>query len=344
MLPASSYRINNVDGQLYNWSDLNNDDFHWRSILIGNGASINVWNNFNYPSIFAQATSNTSLNPLGSSDVQLFNALGTHNFEQVLSSLKITNIINRALTITEDITTQRYISIKHALVGAISEVHIPWRRTPNNVIVAIRTEMLKYAYVFTTNYDLLVYWAVMHQNNPDPFLDYFFAEEFDAGDTNIFDGDRHRVMYLHGALHLYKTPSGTTLKRRAGGSNLLDLFGVPYNGYPDAIPLIVSEGSSEDKLSSINQSDYLSFVFNKFVENQEEIVVFGHSLSDSDMHIVDAMRKWDDRRIAISLLPDTTINIRTKQASLVAKFPNARLYFFDATTHPLGSPTQRVNP
>lgn len=344
MLPTNTYRINNIDGLLYNWSDLSNDDFHWKSILIGNGASINVWSNFEYPSIFAQATSTASLNPLGTSDVQLFNSLSTHNFEQVLSSLKTASIINRALGLPDSLITQRYGSIKQALVGTIGEIHIPWRSTPVNVIEGIRTEILKYQYIFTTNYDLLIYWSVMHQNNPDPFCDYFFAEEFDAGDTNIRDGDIRRVLYLHGALHLYRTPFGATLKRRAGGSNLLDLFGQPYIGHPDAVPLIVSEGTSADKLSSINQSDYLSFAFNKFVENQEEIVVFGHSLSDSDIHIVDAIRKWRDRRIAISLRPDTASNIRVQQARLVAKFPDARLYFFDATTHPLGSPTQKVTP
>jgi hypothetical protein len=191
----------------------------------------------------------------------------------------------------------------------------------------------------------MIYWSIMHQNNPNPFIDYFFSEEFDSSNTEVFDDDRNKILYLHGALHLYRLPSGTTLKRRAEfGRNLLDLFGQPYPGAPDAVPLIVSEGTFEDKLSTINQSDYLTFAFNKFSENEEDMVVFGHSLSNSDMHIVNAVRKWGDRKLAISILPDSVINIRQKQASWIAKLPEAKLFFFDATTHPLGSPDQKITP
>jgi len=334
--------VNNVDGLLYNWSDLDNNDFNWDSILIGNGASINVWDKFRYSSIFAHATSSPSSSPLNRLDRQLFTSLVTQNFEQVLSSLKTAGIINRALGLPDSLITQRYDSIKQSLVGTINELHVPWRLVPDYVIAAIRAEILNYRYIFTTNYDLLIYWSMMFQNNPAPFIDYFFNEAFDSTDTEIFDSERSEVFYLHGALHLYKDPSGKTLKRRAGDSNLLDLFGQPYPGHPNAIPLIVSEGTSEDTLSSINQSDYLMFAFNQFMNNQNEMVIFGHSLSDSDMHIVEAMRTWEGQRIAISLLPDTATNILTKQASLVAKLPRARLYFFDATTHPLGSSILKI--
>lgn len=345
MFPVRDYRNSNTDGSLYNWNEIDNDDFNWNSILVGNGASINVWQNFNYSSIFARATSDDAASQLDVLDINLFNTLGTHNFEQVLFSLRTAEIINRALGLHHNPITQRYRSIKRSLVGTINELHIPWRRVPDDVIEGIRAAILRYRHIFTTNYDLLIYWAIMHQNNPGPFCDYFFSEKFDSKDTSIFDNGRRRILYLHGALHLYKDSSGTTLKRRADGfNNLLDLFGQPYAAHPDAVPLIVSEGTSDDKLSSINQSDYLTFAFNRLVENENEMVVFGHSLSDSDMHIVEAMQKWEGRRIAISLLPDTEPNIRSKQASLVAKLPRAHLYFFDATTHPLGSPDLRVAP
>jgi hypothetical protein len=345
MMLVRSYRFSNNDGILYDWGELNNEDFRWNSILIGNGASINVWDGFNYNSIFDHAAAITLGNPLTESDISLFNSLNTHNFEQVLSSLNIARIINQALGLDHARITERYTSIKSSLIGTISEIHIPWRLVPNDIIERIRTEILNYRYIYTTNYDLMIYWSIMHQNNPNPFTDYFFCREFDSSDTEVFDDDTNRILYLHGALHLYKLPSGTTLKRTAEfGRNLLDLFGQPYPGAPDAVPLIVSEGTSDDKLSTINQSDYLSFAFYKFSENAEDMVIFGHSLSNSDMHIVNAMQKWGERKLAISILPDTVINIKQKQASWVAKLPEAKLYFFDATTQPLGSPNQKVIP
>jgi len=345
MIPINTYRINNTDGVLYNWNDINNEDFRWGSILIGNGASINVWEKFNYISIYTQASSSGSGNPLHAKDVNLFNALNTHNFEQILSSLKTASIINQALRLPDAEITQRYESIKNSLIGTVSEVHIPWRITPDQTILTIRSEILTYKKVYTTNYDLLIYWSVMHQQNPSPFIDYFFSEEFDSSDTNIYDETKTKVLYLHGALHLYRIPNGTTLKRKAEERrNLLDLFGQPYPGHPDAVPLIVSEGTPEDKLASINQSDYLTFVYNKFSEDRDDLVVFGHSLSNSDMHIVNALAKMRDRRIAIALLPDSATNIKAAQANLVSKLPRESLHFFDATTHPLGSSTQKVVP
>lgn len=341
---ADPHRLGGADGGLYNWNDLQDEAYGWNGLFIGNGASIAVWDNFNYPSIFNRAVLSDARYRLTASDRTLFTTLGTQNFEQVLSSLKTASIVCRALGLDDTIIVQRYESIKQALVIAINDVHIPWNIIPTQVLATIRSTLLDYKYIYTTNYDLLTYWAVMYQT-PDPFSDYFYGEEFDASDTKIFYDTTRRVLYLHGALHLYKFPSGKTLKRRAEiGRNLLELFGQPYNGYPDAIPLIVSEGTSDDKLSSINQSDYLTFAFNKFSEHPGPLVVFGHSLSPSDMHIVKAMQKWNDKRIAVALLPDTQTNIRQKQASIIAQLPDARLYFFDSTTHPLGSPSQKVTP
>lgn len=67
----------------------------------------------------------------------------------------------------------------------------------------------------------------------------------------------------------------------------MDLFGEPY--YEGATPLFISEGNSEEKLSSINRSDYLSFAYNKFSNHQGGLVVFGHLLSENDQHIVDVI-------------------------------------------------------
>src|SRR5690606_2616734 len=115
-------------------------------------------------------------------------------------------------------------------------------------------------------------------------------EEFDASNVEIW-GKCTKVLYLHGGLHLYHLPYGATFKRSATiQANLLDLFGTPYkNG---AVPLFISEGTSEDKLRSIYGSDYLSFAFAQFARYRGPTVVFGHGLGDSDAHLVNAMRAW----------------------------------------------------
>lgn len=230
-MSAVSDRFNIIDGSLRDWDDLKDETYGWNGILLGNGASIAVWDNFNYPSIFIQAIQDHAQHYLTTSDRTLFATLRTQNFEQVLSSLKTASIICQALGLDDTVIIQRYNSIKQALIDAISNVHIPWNNVPANVLTTIRSALLYYKYIYTTNYDLLSYWSVMFQD-PAPFTDYFYTEEFDSSNTKIFSETTRRVLYLYGALHLYKLPlSGTTLKRRAAnGNNLLELFDQPYNG------------------------------------------------------------------------------------------------------------------
>src|SRR5689334_12689476 len=119
MPSVRTYRVNNHDGQLYSWSHLNNEDFQWQSILIGNGASVNVWDTFSYRSIYTYATTRACTNRMTPADIKLFNSLNTHNFEQVLSSLNIAKTINQALGLGHTKITQRYDSIKQSLISTI---------------------------------------------------------------------------------------------------------------------------------------------------------------------------------------------------------------------------------
>ena len=119
----------------------------------------------------------------------------------------------------------------------------------------------------------------------------------------------------------------------------MDLFERPYR---QASPLFVSEGTSQDKLSAIYRSDYLSFVFSKLEADDQPLVVFGHSLGDSDRHIARAIGAREGRKIAVSVHSDG--NIREKTAALRAALPRAELFFYDAATHPLGAQDLKVEP
>jgi hypothetical protein len=171
-------------------------------------------------------------------------------------------------------------------------VHVRWDKVPQETLLQIRSAIQDFEFVFSTNYDLLLYWAIMAGNAREEFKDYFWGEnqEFDLTDTQI-SGRVTRVLYLHRGLHLYRLRSGASIKRIAEpGKSLLDSFGVPFRD--DATPLFITEGSSEDKLASIRRSNYLSFVYTLFSQHRGSTVVFGHSLSNTDSHLVDAMKRW----------------------------------------------------
>lgn len=164
------------DGRLYDWNDISDRrTSRWTGFLVGNGASIAVWDQIQYNSLFSEATTNEVEHPLSDDDQALFTALGdTTNFEQVLSSLITAKIVNQALGIRTNRIYARFASIKRALIETIRNLHIPWRVVPNQVLEGSRTELLRYRYFYSTNYDLLNYWAIMHQNLGG-FVDYFLS-------------------------------------------------------------------------------------------------------------------------------------------------------------------------
>jgi hypothetical protein len=98
----------------------------------------------------------------------------------------------------------------------------------------------------------------------------------------------------------------------------------------------VSEGNADEKRASIYRSEYLSFAFSRFSEDHGPLVVFGHSLGDSDSHIVNAIKAQRGRAIAVSIKRGQQL-IRERKAQLIAALPDSTMYFFDAETHPLGA-------
>lgn len=320
--------IDGLDNDLPDWNELSTED-DWSGIVVGNGFSQNIWHGFSYDSLFETASQDNGAH-LVAADVLLFDHLKTRNFEVVLSALATSKAVALALEEPHVHFEERENSIRAALIRAVHGVHVPWRYVPAATLDRVARELANYAAVYCTNYDLLIYWAMMQ--NIDTFRDYFWAEQFEIADTEIW-GKKSRIHFLHGGLHFYRRPNGQTLKRQAGvGQNLLDLFGTPYK---DAMPLFISEGSAQEKLASIYRSDYLSFVFSCLAQDAGSLVVFGHSLGNSDQHIVDAIGAHKGRSIAVSVRAGG--NIRQKKAAIIATLPDATIRFFDASSHPLGA-------
>ncbi len=312
-------------------------------ILIGNGASCAVWNKFRYLSLYEKSVSNPN-HSLSELDIQLFKDWGADgNFEKVLSNLLIAKRTNEIIGQSNDsevqtVIRERYTNIRNALIDAVSEVHISSQdiRQNLNVLNSIREELKNYSCVYSTNYDLLIYWAIMTE--PNSFKDYFWRENtFDIMDTEI-RGNPTRVLYLHGALHLYRE-IGRTKKLVNTGTKILEQFRDLWDIENNVTPLFIAEGNSKEKLESIYRSDYLSFAYSQFQIHKKSLVIFGHSLGDSDQHLVNAIKAANITNIAISMMqPDEERMVRLRK-----NFPSSNLFFFNAQSHPLGNPSLKVS-
>jgi hypothetical protein len=308
----------------------------WPVLLLGNGASQAVWSKYAYPSLLEVAEGLDAGEGLSVDSVSLFEALDTTNFEYVLSALATARTVANALERPTRSLNRTYRDVQRALGSAVAAVHLPWDKATANPLARIKAELRRHSHVFSTNYDLLVYWAIMHEGDTEPFKDFFWGSggTFDINDVAVTE-PAVRVFYLHGGLHLRRsTESGLTSKAVAAQGRLLRQVG--WSGF-EAHPLIVTEGSASDKLRTIARSDYLTFAHQELAQAPDGVVVVGHSLSPYDDHLVDVLvnrARAGKKRVAVSIRGRGTAAMTRKHA-LAARLPGCDLSFIKASTHPL---------
>lgn len=326
------------DVHLPSWAELN-DRHPATALLLGNGASRALWKPFGYFSLFEQAQQ-VRHKALGISDQALFKALGTELFEPVLSALNTTVRANAALAINSTAPLNRYYSIKQALIHAIRAVHVPLRLVPDATLAQINAELRRYRSVYTSNYDLILPWAVQHQ--PEGFAALFDEQGF--FDVRRTQADGTRVLHLHGGLHLLRQADGTTRLRAAEGRELLD--GAAVN-VPGEVPLFVNEAPSAQKLQAIRSSDYLSWCLAQLAIEGGNLCLLGQHLDDSDGHVLEALRQARPARIAVGIRPLGEASVLNQQRHFgerLGDLPGTALDLFDASSHPLAAPTLAIEP
>lgn len=325
--------LDQLDARLPDWRDLDQAQ-HCTGLLLGNGASRAIWRNFAYDSLFERAQKVRN-KPLGQTDLALFRSMATQSFAQVLSSLNSTVRVNAALAISSTSPLNRYYAIKEALIHAMRSVHIPFQRVPGETLAAINRELRRYPTVYSSNYDLLCHWAV--QQNPAGFADLFNG---DAGfDLRALPTGEHRLLYLHGALHLLHNSDASSRQRLAEGSALLDGFAV---NQPGDVPLFVSEGASEDKLRSIRGNDYLNWCHGELARHQGGLCILGHKLNAEDAHLIDALHLAAPAYLAIGIFPLSDAWVVSQKRHYMTLFEGTSVEFFDATSHGLCRPELNV--
>ncbi len=330
-----------IDGSLCAWEEVQAEYDEWSSLLLGNGLSRNVSGDFGYPSLFDQARRGNGSGCLTKIDRRLFEALETKNFERVLADVAAAIRVAETLDQNAGPYLDRYQSIQRALGLAVKSVHVSQPSIPAATLEGIGRVLQAQEFVFTTSYDLIVYWAMGAVGYAN-LCDCFWGEKhaFDPANSDP-TAQRTPVYFLHGALHLVVMGSGVTRKlANTGLQSLLDQFGHPLDGDSRARPLLITEGSSQHKLQAIESNDYLAHALDRLGGCDLPIVVFGSDLGEQDQHLVDALNRNPNRPIAVSIRKKGkgASEIRATKAALRSVLDADPLVFFDAGTHPLGLP------
>jgi hypothetical protein len=280
--------------ELKKWSEI--DAKAKNNLLLGNGFSIAFASDFAYSSLRSKAI---EYGYLSENDKELFTNFQTNDFELLLRRLRDAAKVNQLLGIDYHTPTRKYQSVQEALIKTIGHVHPDPNKVSSEQRNCLAVSMREFGQVFTTNYDLILYW-IMGSTNFVGFTDYFWSGSltFDPFDTDNWYSNRTEVFYLHGALFLFNKDGMTyKLNRQNQNNNLISRISEEIQGNR-ALPVFISEGSSEDKENALRRNSYLTFAFNQYRHISKGLTVYGSSLNPlSDGHILKAI--VDNRNLDI---------------------------------------------
>jgi Domain of unknown function (DUF4917) len=332
-----------------------------RHLMLGNGFSIGCRADiFHYASLFGEA--DFSAIPEAR---QVFEALGTQDFEVAIRALEnsagILPIYVPRNADAAQIMRDHGAALKDLLVSTIAGNHpnIP-ANIPDEKFYACRRFLNHFlgpdngGQVYTLNYDLLLYWTLMHNDEPfggEPLNiaknDGFGNDEDDPeAEYVVWQGEtgahNARVHFLHGALHLFD--AGSELKKytwiRKGTPLMQQAREAIDSG---AFPLFVAEGTSSQKKNKIRHNAYLYQGYKQLTTNAEIrshcFFILGHSLADNDNHILFRLGRGRFKKLYVGIFGDPNsrgtqqvIARATKLATIRTERNPLEVSFFDAAS------------
>jgi hypothetical protein len=254
-------------------------------LLIGNGFSIK---HFSYKTLLEKSGLDAD-GPLRA----LFTSLNTVDFEVVIRALEDAALVERTYNKLKraDVLQADADKLRRALVHAIRKVHPVNRADVEDVIPACAEFLRTFSTIFTLNYDLLLYWVILEDTRA--FTDGFGLGEERDGFLGPFKRGAYCNIYnLHGGLHLFRTASDEVEKRLMGQSGVIDAIADVITR-DKRLPVYVAEGTSIGKLAHIYSLPHLRQCYEVLCKSSGPFFVYGHSASDNDAHIYDALFRSD---------------------------------------------------
>lgn len=299
--------------------------FKKRHLLLGNGFSIACRPKiFTYGSLFEQADFSSAPRLPA-----VFDAVGSTDFEHVIKMLedasRVVPVYSKEATEAAAQMAADAEALKDILIQTVANNH---PNIPNEIndeqfwacrrfLAHFLGDENKDGKVYTLNYDLLLYWTLMHEDMgfdaPISLAanDGFGRDEDTEPEYVNWMGESgahgQRVHYLHGALHLFD--AGAELQKYTWvntGKPLLEQAREAMGARK--FPLFVAEGKSNQKLAKIKHSAYLHHSYKSFSsqmgQRNDALFIFGHSLAENDQHILKKIARGKVGQIYVGLYGD----------------------------------------
>jgi hypothetical protein len=143
------------------------------NLLLGNGFSIGVYPRFLYSSLSKVAVEE---NYLTQDDKKLLDKFNTADFEALMHRFREAAELLKLLEIEHEPLVTRYNKIRSGLIRTVRHVHPKTNDIDDDWLEAVAAELAAYRGVYTTNYDLLLYWSIASRKF-EGFTDFFWVKK-----------------------------------------------------------------------------------------------------------------------------------------------------------------------
>lgn len=310
--------------------------------LLGNGFSRACRDDiFAYGALFERA----DFAALSGSAREAFESLETRDFEIVIEALrqsaKLAHLYGSSEAALERMREDAD-GLREVLVAAIASSH---PNHPHEIsteqYAACRTFLASFQRIYTLNYDLLLYWAIMHSDAGPPIRadDGFRGSPDDSTDYVVWDpaSSNHdqNIFYVHGGLHLFD--AGFELVKYTWsrtGVRLIDQVRSALAA--EKYPLFVAEGTSDEKLARIRHHAYLGRIERSLLELTGALFVYGASFGSSDAHVLDWLSRGKISHLYVGVYGDESLPAsqglmqRAKAVTAQRRGRPLQVTFFDA--------------
>ncbi len=313
-----------------------------KNILLGNGFSIACCKEiFTYKTLFEGAKFSKEVN-------NVFQIFKTFDFEKIINKIidtsKIIDIYDEKNSYAELLKNEAE-KIKEELVNVISRKHPNHQHeiTDSKYLSAYRF-LSNFSNIYTLNYDMLLYWTIMLQERNQDLLKLFkinereykdnFGRNHNTGELYWYKYNKaQNIFYLHGALHLFDNGSEIIKAETTDDENLMDIIRTQLN--IEHYPLIVTEGTSEEKLNKISHNRYLQNAIEQLRYIKGCLFIYGHSLDDNDKHIINVINKNKNLKQIFISVYDPKNNFENIQQKAISLFIDdiqepKELFYYDA--------------
>ncbi|MEZ4812028.1 MAG: DUF4917 family protein [Caldisericia bacterium] len=169
--------------------------------------------------------------------------------------------------------------------------------------------------------------------------DFFISKNYTPSDTRFCDNNerqRSLISYLHGAfsflqMHIFQIQKKSFVRKTTPNDLLMDRISKKFSDEGNH-PLVVTEGSSIQKLEIIEKNTYLTDSLNRLRSlDTENIFTVGFSFDPRDQHIIDSIIHNRPKEVIIGYHNEINENMKKFMDNMERWNPdsNVRVYKTD---------------